>query len=570
MPKISLAVCLRGERDFLARLLENTRGCYDDLVVVHDGPEELKNNQSKREVGENKEKGWNSPEELSLAAPDAPPKAIARDYAQLAPGSPLPTGYRLVGGPTVPGSVHELVDGYGGRFYEGPRCFQQEPHWPFAWWAVEHDWILRLDADERPTKELSDWLACFRTKETSGFQSTGFSCIWPLWDGRKRTTNSWPTGRLFLFNRQHASMIGMAEETPLMNGTVLQLPLVLCHEPRRKSYGLRNILARRQAYAWRKVIATSLMQSPQSLPRWKCVATTWTGSWRSIKDEPLVEGIYRLFKFPLEQARALRAHSLKISPSVCLNPALHNFLICMKLWQLSGFPQPRLPLRRLARKVLLGLTMVAISSRVGKLQKLGGICPWTLDPSLVNGASHVVSGGVGGDISFELELARQTGCEVALFDPSPTGRATIASLKPLPRNIKFHEKALAGGSGKRKFAAPVDVDEGSFREPDSESQGEFEWPSVAVEDFMRENAWDKLDLLKLDIEGFEFEVLDALLRSELRPRQILVEFHYGREMQHSFWNYLWLLIRLKKAGYVLVYRYKLDHSFVRLTESLPP
>lgn len=40
MPKISLVVCLYKERDLLERLLQNAEGCYDDLVVVHDGDEE--------------------------------------------------------------------------------------------------------------------------------------------------------------------------------------------------------------------------------------------------------------------------------------------------------------------------------------------------------------------------------------------------------------------------------------------------------------------------------------------------------------------------------------------------
>src|SRR5262249_54140567 len=37
MPELSLAVCLYRERKFLERLLDHSQGCYDDLVVVHDG-----------------------------------------------------------------------------------------------------------------------------------------------------------------------------------------------------------------------------------------------------------------------------------------------------------------------------------------------------------------------------------------------------------------------------------------------------------------------------------------------------------------------------------------------------
>lgn len=541
MPKISLVVCLRGERDFLARLLEHAEGCYDDLVVVHDG----------RETGE---ADW---------APSPPRMELAIDWARVPSAAPLPEIFARNQTQLVRGSLREFVESRGGRFFEHPRIGSLEGQSPFAWWAAKHDWILRFDADEYPTVSLSGWIADFRIKEESSVSSLGFSCIWPLWDGHRTTTTTWPTGRLFLFDRRHASMIGMPEVTPTIEGGVSELPLILCHQPHRKSYGIRNILFRRQAYVWRKVIATSLLKSPLSIPRWRYATSSWPGSWHSMVEEPLLEGFYRLFKFPLEQARSLRIHKERLSLSICLNPALHHFMICMQLWKLRGFPRPRTPLRRVVKKLLLGSTFAMISSKINGLQTLGGICPWTLDLSLIHNASKVVSGGVGGDVSFELELARQTGCEIALFDPSPTGRATIASLETLPRGLKFHETALAGGKGKRKFAAPLDADEGSFREPDSADHAGFEWPSVSVEDFVRENGWGELDLLKLDIEGFEFEVMDALLRSKLRPRQLLVEFHYGQAMKHSFWNYMCMLLRLRAVGYVLVHREKSDHSFVR-------
>jgi hypothetical protein len=51
MPKISLVVCLYKERDLLERLLRNAEGCYDDLVVVHDGPEEAVPAEDRRSEG---------------------------------------------------------------------------------------------------------------------------------------------------------------------------------------------------------------------------------------------------------------------------------------------------------------------------------------------------------------------------------------------------------------------------------------------------------------------------------------------------------------------------------------
>jgi hypothetical protein len=55
----------------------------------------------------------------------------------------------------------------------------------------------------------------------------------------------------------------------------------------------------------------------------------------------------------------------------------------------------------------------------------------------VNNASVVYSGGVGKDISFELELAKQFTPFIYLYDPSPTGIETIKNMGSLPPKVTF-------------------------------------------------------------------------------------------------------------------------------------
>src|SRR5258706_7627100 len=52
-------------------------------------------------------------------------------------------------------------------------------------------------------------------------------------------------------------------------------------------------------------------------------------------------------------------------------------------------------------------------------------CQWTFCPEGLGANSVVYSGGVGNDITFEHELARQFKCQIYLLDPSPTGVATM-------------------------------------------------------------------------------------------------------------------------------------------------
>src|SRR5436190_7772726 len=230
MPAISLVVCLYKERDLLERLLQNAGACYDDLVVIHDGAE-------------------NDSTPIQFAR-----KPLMIDYSKLEVLAPLPAGYQEPVSPAKAGGVHELVSRHVGRYFEGPRAFQQEPHWPFAWSRARHDWILRFDVDEYPSKAMEVWLRDFRQRPEPNSGISGFTCIWPLWNGRKAVTKNWPGGRIFLFNKQRVRFFGMAEASPIPETGYAALNLILHHEPSRKSYGIRNILCRRQAYHWRRVI----------------------------------------------------------------------------------------------------------------------------------------------------------------------------------------------------------------------------------------------------------------------------------------------------------------------------
>ena len=68
-------------------------------------------------------------------------------------------------------------------------------------------------------------------------------------------------------------------------------------------------------------------------------------------------------------------------------------------------------------------------------------------------------------------------------------------------------------------------------------------------------------LCKLDIEGFEYEVLEALLATGIRPAQIAVEFHHfmpGIKWRKTFDS----VRRLQRAGYRIVRKRQTDYLFI--------
>ena len=162
-----------------------------------------------------------------------------------------------------------------------------------------------------------------------------------------------------------------------------------------------------------------------------------------------------------------------------------------------------------------------------KLETLGDVSrnfAWTVCPENLHERSAVISAGVGQDVSFELALIRRFGCRVILLDPSPTGLATMA----LPHNqhpkLCFLPYALVGCDRKIIFHPPENHEEGSF----SSVVGTKIGPTVdgfSLGTVMKKHGIGHIDLLKIDIEGSEYEVMDSILRHKTRIPQICVEYH---------------------------------------------
>lgn len=280
MPAISLVVCLHQQRDLLARLLQRAAGCHDDLVVVHDGPDN--------------------------------------------------TGARAV------------VEAAGGRFFERPRAFQQEPHWPFAWEQAAHDWILRLDADEFPGAELAAWLKAFRVAPEPPENISGYTCIWPLWDGQRTVSKKWPDGRLFLFRKRGVRFFGMCEQSPIPDGRCEPLELILHHQPGRKSHGLINILFRDQSRRVVAIIANSLLGKPTDLICWRWESDAWPVGWEQIRQRPLPTAFRRLTVETLRGLRDQWRREKKVFPLVALGSPVQHALMGVAFWKLRRRRRKRL------------------------------------------------------------------------------------------------------------------------------------------------------------------------------------------------------------------------------------
>lgn len=374
MPAISLVVCVYKQRDLLERLLKNAKGCYDELVVVHDGPEEDSNSEWRMADGEGSQKPTRDArlDSKSSHSRAQEEKLPARGYKESAcPQTPSPASDKVLvpshrypemavdfsipeeaakaahfwkerTGASRPGSLHELVVKYGGRFFEGTRSFTHEPHWPFAWYACKNDWILLLDADEFPSAPLKKWLAAFGSSSDSLEEVSGYTCIWPLWNGNRTPSTKWPDGRLFMINRCRVRYFGMGESRPFPDTSFIALPMVLHHQPIRKSYGYRNLILRPISYKWRKMIALSLLKTPLDLPRWRWTSSEWPQPFRRIREHPLRYSIECLLICPRFGLKALLKNKMWSVLYSFPGSHWHHALICWDFLLLKARSHRRL------------------------------------------------------------------------------------------------------------------------------------------------------------------------------------------------------------------------------------
>jgi FkbM family methyltransferase len=189
-------------------------------------------------------------------------------------------------------------------------------------------------------------------------------------------------------------------------------------------------------------------------------------------------------------------------------------------------------------------------------------CCWNFHPDNLTSKSVVYSGGVGRDISFEHGLVEKFGCSVVLLDPSPTGRETMAlPLNQIPQ-FKFIPVGLAGCCKTLKLAPPIYPGEGSW----FKSEGEGNTIEVPCEDLatlMEQNGHRQIDLLKIDIEGAEYEVLYDLLKRRLPVNQVLVEFHHGILPGIKRRDTVRAILKMAAAGYKLLDQSGSNHTFLR-------
>lgn len=178
---------------------------------------------------------------------------------------------------------------------------------------------------------------------------------------------------------------------------------------------------------------------------------------------------------------------------------------------------------------------------------------WYYDVRGLDEHSVVYSLGIGDNIDFDLAVIKRTGATVHAFDPTPAIDETLQASE-LPQRFHVHHWAAAGKDGTLTLYPRVSKSgkksSGMYTlTPDVGSVDDaIEVPACTIATMQDKLGHDRIDILKMDIEGAEYDVLDGLLNSTARPVQLLVEFHHRFKGIHISATRR-VLSRLHKAGY---------------------
>ncbi len=173
---------------------------------------------------------------------------------------------------------------------------------------------------------------------------------------------------------------------------------------------------------------------------------------------------------------------------------------------------------------------------------------WTIPDNLLNKSSICYLAGAGEDISFDVGIAEKYQSQAYIFDPTPRSKMHFEELKDkvsnnekMPINndnskhydikienldyLHFEDIGLSDESTEMKFFQPEDPQNISHSLTDYQNTSKYILVKVErLRDIMKKNGHDELDLLKLEIAGAEYPVIDSIIEDDLKIKTIIVQF----------------------------------------------
>jgi FkbM family methyltransferase len=189
---------------------------------------------------------------------------------------------------------------------------------------------------------------------------------------------------------------------------------------------------------------------------------------------------------------------------------------------------------------------------------------WWIDRHVLSAQPLLIDCGLGLDISFPTAFLARFGGTVVGIDPNPESLAYCRARCPV--GMEIWDNAFWRNAGETitfhmprlREQLPLGADGISGSLVDSHAYvgdgRQIATTTTSLEEVLARHGRTECDVLKLDIEGAEYEVLSDLCERGLiaRTRQLLVEFHHGAT-HHAAAETEAITRRIQHAGFELVH-----------------
>ena len=209
-------------------------------------------------------------------------------------------------------------------------------------------------------------------------------------------------------------------------------------------------------------------------------------------------------------------------------------------------------------------------------------------PDVFNESSICYFADAGEDITFDVEFVKRYGCNAHVFDPTPRAikhcKDVISAatsddfISPIPASLKFpnyqitpiqadkiklHPIGLGREDSEAVFYPPANLEHVSYsilNLQDTTKEEGFVARCDSISNIMKRLGHDKIDCLKLDIEGAELMVLEEILNKKIAVDTLCIEFDYIKKFKDPSLETVVNVI--VSHGYSLVSTAS-NHTFIR-------
>lgn len=174
---------------------------------------------------------------------------------------------------------------------------------------------------------------------------------------------------------------------------------------------------------------------------------------------------------------------------------------------------------------------------------------WLVPGGPIDSTWICYSVGAGGDVSFDLELIERFGVTVRAFEAVADFVAAAEKDGAGEPRFSAHHAAIAASDGPIRMQVNDDRRSRSVSSAGLYLSHDYvELPGRTLASLMRELGDERIDLLKLDIEGGEYELLPGLDLRAMGVKVFAVQLHRVGTVREA----RALIARLRERGYELV------------------